>query len=83
MVSKPARARLLNLSVSSGRNESAVATELGWSGQSPVARFDLGGGAPYLHVSDQLGRQGSSRLDHPLLPSDGEADLVGERRNQA
>ena len=119
VASKPARVRLLNLSVSSGRNGSAVAlgtsvasscrhrqsawvvrggeslvellledsggvAELGWPGGSQVAGVDLGGGAPYLHVGDQLGRHESVRLGRPgrRFTFGVEADLVGELSNQ-
>jgi hypothetical protein len=61
--------------------DSSGATKLGWPGQSQVAGVDLGGGAPYLHIADQLGRQGSRRLARPLLTSGAEADLVCELSN--
>jgi hypothetical protein len=35
--------------------DSGGAAELGWPGRSQVAGVDLGGGAPYLYVGDQLG----------------------------
>ena len=37
--------------------DSGGVVELGWPGGSQVAGVDLRGGAPHLHVGDQLGRQ--------------------------
>jgi hypothetical protein len=59
--------------------DSSGAAELGWPSQSQVAGVDLGGGAPYLHVSDELGRHG--RMGLPANIIGGEADLVGELSN--
>jgi len=39
--------------------------ELGWPGGSQVAGVDMGGGAPHLHLGDQLGRQRCIGLDRP------------------
>jgi hypothetical protein len=62
--------------------DSSGAPEMGWSGQSQVAGIDLGGGAPYLHVGDQLGRHGSTGPVRPAITFCGEADLVGQLGNQ-
>jgi hypothetical protein len=45
---------------------------------------NLGGGAPYLYVGDQLGRHQSSALGRPgrRFNDRVEADLVGEVRNK-
>ena len=56
--------------------------ELEWPGWSQVAGVDLGGGAPYLHVGDELGWHGSMGL-RPANTIGGEADLVGALSNQA
>jgi hypothetical protein len=57
--------------------------ELEWPGWSQVAGVDLGGGAPYLQVGDELGRHGSMALARPANTIGGEPDLVGELSNQA
>jgi hypothetical protein len=64
---------------------SSGAAELGWPGGSQVAVVDLGGGAPHLHVGDQLGRHGSASLGRPgrRFMYGVEADLAGELSNQA
>jgi hypothetical protein len=56
--------------------------ELEWPGWSQVAGVDLGRGAPYLHVGDELGRHRSIGL-RPANTIGGEADLFGELSNQA
>ncbi len=43
--------------------DSGGAAELGWPGGSQVAGVDLGGGAPYLYVGDQLGPPGGGLVD--------------------
>jgi hypothetical protein len=61
--------------------DSSGAADLEWPGRSQVAGVNLGGGAPYLHVGDELGRHG--RMGLPANTIRGEADLVGELSNQA
>jgi len=58
--------------------------ELGWPGGSQVAGVDLGGGAPHLHLGDQLGRQRCIGLDRPgrRFTRGIEADLVCELSDQ-
>jgi hypothetical protein len=64
--------------------DSGGAAGLGWPGRSLVAVMDLGGGAPYLHIGDQLGRQRSMELGRPgrRFTFGAEADLVGELSHQ-
>jgi hypothetical protein len=64
--------------------DSGGAAELGWPGWSQVAGVDLGGGAPYLYVGDQLGRHVSVSLGRPDwgFSSGVSADLVGELSDQ-
>ena len=56
----------------------------GWPGRSQVAWVDLDGGAPHLHVGDQLGRHQGVRLGCPgrRFTFGAEADLVGELSHQ-
>ena len=65
--------------------DSGERVELGWPGGSQVARVDLGGGAPHLHVGDQLGRNESAPDGRPgrRFTFGVAADLVGELSNQA
>ena len=60
--------------------DSACVAVLGWPCRSQVAGIKLDGGAPHLHVGDQLGRQWSLQLGRPGWQFSGsvEADLVGE-----
>jgi hypothetical protein len=85
--------KLPPLPVSAGvRGESVVelplpglggVAELRWPGGSQVAGVDLGGGAPHLHVGDQLGRHWGMRLGPRRRLSCGvAADLVGELSNK-
>jgi len=65
--------------------DSGSVVELGWPGGSQVAGVDLGGGAPHLHVGDQLGRNESAPDSRPgrRFTFGVAADLVGELSNQA
>jgi hypothetical protein len=64
--------------------DSGGAAELGWPGGSQVAGVDLGGGAPHLHVGDQLGWHESMGPGHPRrrVSFSVAADLVGELSNK-
>ena len=64
--------------------DSGGAAELEWPGGSQVVGVDLGGGAPYLQVGDQLGRHRGVRLGRPgrRFSCGVAADLVGELSNK-
>jgi hypothetical protein len=64
--------------------DSGGAAELGRPGGSQVGGVDLGGGAPHLHLGDQLGWHPSMGLGRPgrRLSFSVEADLVGELSNK-
>jgi len=64
--------------------DSGGVAELGWPGGSQITRVDLGGGAPYLHLGEQLGRQESMHLGRQgrRISCGVAADLVGELSNQ-
>ena len=64
---------------------SGSVVELGWPGGSQVARVDLGGGTPQLHVSDQLGWNESVPDGGPgrRFTFGVAADMLGELSNQA
>jgi hypothetical protein len=47
--------------------DSGGAAELRWPGASQVAGVDLSGGAPDLHVGDQLGRHRCAWPPRPAL----------------
>jgi hypothetical protein len=60
--------------------DSSGAAALKWASWSRVAGVDLGGGAPYLQVGDEVARHGSMGL-RPANTIGGEADPVGELSN--